>query len=406
MNYKIRIKTKIPLHELFLFIYTCLVFLINYLPSLNIIIPYYIAALLSISIYLPAFLASMQNRKYICVILISSLSTFFIYYFFHTQFDFIQSVNEFIRVLRFFSPLLIFYYFKKYSSRGTKKILILFMLAVIGYVVINSLIALQNDPTIVRYLAMDDKSDLMNSYFLGNIGGFGFSYSIGFLIPILVGLILNTKKIYLKVIFLLLIILFYTFVITSQYTTMLLLSSIFSLLIIKEKINNMLFNIFMIILLSLLFFNITSFFSFLSDKFVGEVLSEKMQWFVSFFETGNIDALHSRPSLYLDAFKGFLQNPIVGQEANTYVDLSHSLILSILRGTGILGISSFIVSMIYSKNYVVSLIKESRFGIKTFKIIFAFLIVLSFLNPIGYSYEICYIVFLLIPILIEYYYEN
>lgn len=406
MNYKIKIKTKISLHEFILFTYTCLVFLINYLPSLNVSVPYYIAALLSISIYLPAFISSIRNRSYISVIIMSALGIFFIYYLFHKPFDFVESVNEFIRILRFFSPLLIFYYFKKYSSRGTKKFIIIFMFTVIIYVVINSLIALQNDPTIVRYLAIDDKSDLMNSYFLSNIGGFGFSYSIGFLIPILVGLILNTKKLYLKVLFLFLIILFYTFVITSQYTTMLLLSSIFSLLIIKEKISSVIFNIFMIILLSLLFFNVTSFFSFLSDKFAGDVLSEKMQWFVTFFETGNIDALHSRPALYLDAIKGFLQNPIVGQEASTYVDLSHSLILSTLRGTGVLGISCFMITMVYSKNYAISLLKESKFGIKTFKKIFVFLIVLSLLNPIGYSYEICYVVFLLIPILIEYYYEK
>ena len=262
-----------------------------------------------------------------------------------------------------------------------------------GFIMIKTLIALEENPLIARLLAQDQsKSDLeVNKYRFDNVGGYAFSYMMGAVFLIVMWMALASKKKLIKILLFVGLIMCYYYIIQAKFTTLLLLVSIGMFVVIITKIRNPLLKCLPIILFVLILVCLPKVLEYIISLFEkNSVLSEKFKQIYDSVTGEGIDALGARPELISIAINNFVKTPIFG---GSYTTPAHSLFFEYLQQGGLVGLFLWLILFCYSWNICLLALRENKIDTKLFNIVATYLTVLSIFNDTKACYEITIVVF-------------
>ncbi|MBE7081632.1 MAG: hypothetical protein E7372_03660 [Clostridiales bacterium] len=384
----------------FFICYLVLTIIVYVLPAMKLRVPYILAALLMCSSLLYLVYKESSIVKYIVLLLFLS-SFFFFRYAFFSSYSLIDAINETIRNIRFFIPVLWgVYALKNFDIKSLRMILVIF-LVIVGYILINTLIELEKNPEIARLLAQGTASSTgakLNSYRLSNIGGFEFSYMMGIIALCLMWLFTVQKKPLIKIGVLILYCISFYYILQSQYTTLLLLTFLGSAILLFVQTKSIFIRVLIALLSLLLIIYIVDIFYYLSDVFSGSVLQSKFIKIANSITQKDTGELGSRPELLRDALFVWAENPIFGSFDKNLN--AHSLIMATLANTGVVGLCILIYLAVKSFKLQKNLLNDYKIGLPLYYCVTGFIVLLSFFNPIGYVFEITIAGYFIVPIFI------
>ncbi|HEM3702846.1 TPA: hypothetical protein U1D11_001366 [Streptococcus suis] len=232
--------------------------------------------------------------------------------------------------------------------------------------------------------------ELKSLYRLENIAGFGFSYLILFIVPLLIYLLQKTgQKKYLVILFL-----SYFCAIETQYTSLLLLlvpATILGQYMSAKTTSKLIMGVFSFSIVSLIFANIQLVFNFLLKAFADYPsilirVNELYNLFATSSDLGN--DIGERQRLYtlsIDSFK----NSVLFGTRNPNVIGGHSQVLDLLAASGLFGatITTTIIFLIYSSIKPLSFLMDKTEKHVLQLILFLY-VVLAFINPIFSSIQL------------------
>lgn len=309
------------------------------------------------------------------------------------NYSFIDALNEMLRNIRFFIPVFWASYSIYYlSNRQRKKIMFCFMI-VVTYIMFQTIKALSENRWITRLLAEDKSmsSAEVNVYRLQNVGGFEYSYMMGIVVLCLVWTVLNVKSIWVKVISLSLSLIGFYYIIRTMYTTLLLLTVMGIALLIFFSIKNPFIKLVFIITSITILLLIVPLLGYLSGAFGDSLLAEKFTQIQQTLIGEGIDELGVRPKLMANALKNWIKSPIwggYGIDSN-----AHSFIFTMLEQNGLIGLGCWGILYWQSWKMVTGDLKRQNVRVDLFHIVMLYVLVLCFLNPIGYAFEITIMAF-------------
>lgn len=397
-------KTGINIKEIILFIYTILILFIYILPSLKYKVSYPVSTTLMLLIVPYSFFTKPILRKYILGILVCALVTGIIFFLISYPFNYVTAIAEIIRIIKYFSPVILFMNIVDLENIKLKKLIFLILSIILIYVIIRTLKEIEINPMVARLLAKGSVDDELILLRFNNIGGFGFSYSLGAIVPFLTTLLWDARKLLHRICIITSLILLLFFIIKVQYTLLLILSIItIGIVIIKQSRSYGV--IFSLLSMITILFSIGDFFAYLSKVVGGDRLAERLNSLAIFFYSGinNISILGSRPERILDALLLFLHSPIWGNtriyDGYTFFGLdSHSTIFEILSLTGVIGFAVYLYIILTTYKLLSLKLRKTVKSLKSFNISFVYFIILSVLNPIHNVFELSIILFLYIPL--------
>lgn len=284
---------------------------------------------------------------------------------------------------------------QKVGSRITLTIIIISALVMMGIVAFNTYNEFSRNPTVARLLARGgNDNEEVNWLRSMNIGGYGFSYAVGMLIPYVATWIIRAKG-GKKWISILLFVALIVYAFKTQYTTLLLLSTIFSGYVFFACYKTMHAKIAVFVVVLFLIFGLRPIFEYLADITKLETLSLHFKDIAKMLAGEQSDS--SRSELQWYAFELFIKNPLFGADLtnaeNAYiVGHAHSTFASALGSYGMFGILLYYGSFMLAMKNVKKMVPTFRF----IKPVFMHFVVLSFFNPIT-TFEIFAVTFLVIP---------
>lgn len=384
--------------------YIIITIVVYILPYLKYSTPYMIAAPMMLVSLLMINTHHQQVPRYILVLVYLAV-LLGVNNMLFGQYSFVESVNETIRHIRFFIPLIWgVYAITLCNVRQRKWILICFGI-VAAYILMNTITALQEDQWITRLLAQgaESSSAALNAYRLKNVGGFEFSYMIGVVTLCFVWLATKTRKVSLKIGCVIIIVFLYYYIIQTMYTTLLLLTFLGTIILIFRAVDNNFIKVALVISSIALIFGIVPLLNMLSSLFENNLLSIKFQQISAAIVTRNSGELGSRPDLILQSLQNWSTKPIFGgqfQNSN-----SHSLVFGILERNGLVGIT--LVGYLFYKAWRLLKNVLNVYGMpdELFDISVLYMLCLSVFNPIGYIFEIPIAVYCIVPIFIAVFYS-
>lgn len=378
-------------------LYTVLIIAIYTLPITKFLFPY-IPVAIAMLVSLPLLL--MYGRKYINYsIIILSVSAFLIMFIYIAGASPSDAINEGIRNLRFFIPVMWGMFAVEYCSRKNCGWILLIIGILLAYIFINTLIELEINPWIARELAQGKgtSSAQINAFRMRNIGGFEFSYMMGIITLCFVWTALSAKNTLLKIAFSVCAIVCFYYIIQSMYTTLLILTFIGTCILLLMKVKNPLIKLSIIFVGLLLIVFIADIFKIVGQMFPEEsLLNEKFTNMYKSIVNDDLSEVGSRPELIIDSLGRWIKNPMFGKisaESN-----AHSMMISMLENTGAFGFSMWISLFVYSFLILKKQLNKYGFETKLFSVAFAYVLVLSFFNPIGYVFEVTIAAFFIVPI--------
>ena len=379
-------------------LYIFLVTVIYVMPFFKYAVPYKIAAVLML-IPLP-FLAFYDNTAFRFSLVLVVVSTFSFIQNSLMGMDIVDAANELIRNVRFFLPALWGYCF---LSKGLNKketgLFLLAFLIIVGFILVKTSVALNDDPMIARILAQDKStsSDSLNAYRIANIGGFEFSYMVGILVLAFLELAYYLTKPILKIACVALYIVSFYYVIKTMYTTLLILAFVGSVAIIFFNTKSRVFKIILFILAIVFLVFLPTILQLLAVVFKGmPVLSYKFELMLKALTDKNVNELGRRPELILNALQNWAESPIFGvynPQSN-----AHSLFFSVLEGNGLFGLILWLYLFVQSFMLVRKGLSSEKKNNRFVNLIFCYVAILSVLNPIGYVFEVTITAYFIIPI--------
>lgn len=387
--------------NIFVTFYILVIFLILVLPCMKYTVPYELVAALTL-LGFPFFFFSGNQQKYLCILFLCSLLFGLIYLVVKIPGDLKESMNEMIRNLRFYLPAAIGFYAVRHLKDRSKNLLLYSFFLLVFYIMLVTIVALYNDPMLARSLAEGVTiADSTAAYRMANVGGFEFSYMIGMLTLVFVFSFVHSAEKINKFLSLLAAVLCFYYILESQYTILLLLTTVFCVIQLCWRRSNLLLKIILILGMLLFLFNIDNFFLYLSQHMKQQMLAEKFSWIGDYY-SGNsaVEALHSRPSLYLDAISDFFKSPIWGSNTDSS-DRAHSYVLGLLSSGGLLGLFCYLTIFFEAKKHIETCLISLHKDCLLFRYACWYCFILSILNPIGTSFEITILLYLIIPIWIS-----
>lgn len=380
---------------LFYLMITCMVYI---LPFFKFVVPYMIAAPLMLATLFPFFFKKtpwltrvfMMCAVFLAVALIGALNGVY---------SPVGSLNEFVRNVRFFLPILWGCYALKYTTEKQQKVFLVIFGILVAFILIRTLIALEMDPWISRLLAQSKEasSNEINEFRRQNVGGFEFSYMMGIITFCLTWAALKVKNILLKVFLILGVILCFYYIIETMYTTLLLLTFLGVLLLLFLEIKNPIIKGAVVIGAIIVAFSLPPILKILSTAFDSKsLLNAKFENLYLAVTKGELGLVGSRPEKIMHSFQNWIKHPIFGfYDSNSN---SHSLMLSTLETSGIVGFVPWAAMFFYGYGMLKKELKEKGVSIKLTFVSFAFVILLSFFNPIGYVFEVTIAAFFIVPV--------
>ena len=378
-------------------LYTICYVILNCLPIVKYSIPYIFAGLFSI---VPLLIVSFNDRKYCKILILFCIFGFLhgLIYFVNGYGTWTEIINEPIRCIRYFVPVVLLR--KILSSSRKKRVITWFIISgLFLFVAISTLNGVRQNPMLARLLATGSSmSDDIAAYRYQNVGGFEFCYALGFTTPIWLYLLIREKG--LKRFFALvpLIIVFY-FALQVQYMTLLLICAASVFLVLFFCVKGSLKKLGIIFLSIAILCLLPTIMRRIAYSGVESVLSQKLLNMADVLEgKQQLSDTTSRTRLYFEAFEVFLSNLFVGAANSAAASNAHSTILGAMASSGILGGISICFGM-YSccRETIGNLIQADRKSMVYYICIFLF-VMLLFVNPIHYAYEISIVMFLYIPL--------
>lgn len=376
-------------------LYAVVTLAIYILPYTKYVFPYIVAAMLML-ISLPLMMLKKNSWFKYGTILVG-VTVFLMFVYLINGVSYVDAINDAIRNVRYFLPVLWGCFAVEYCTPKQQKIALTCFVGITALVLYKTLSALEIEPMIVRILAQDQSHSepAINAFRLDNVGGYAFAYMMGIVTICVADTIFVLKKKWHKAIAIASLIFCFYFIIKSMYTTLLLLSSIAVLSILLFRAKKTSTKIMFVILFLVLLFTIAPLFQLLSQLFAGTLLSTKFAQMYDAITGGGADSLGLRPQLLQQAITNWLQTPLLG---GNYDTPSHSLIFEILQKNGIVGLSFWLYMFFVSCCIVIRKLKEHNIDVMLFKLCCAYLFVLSIFNDTRYTFEITLALFFIVPI--------
>lgn len=315
----------------------------------------------------------------------------------NTFLDFNAAINLSLILYLCLIPYFIFEALQSRNNRLEAIAVICITVLLLGVIGFNTLREFSVDPTVARLLAKGiNDDDYINFLRNSNIGGFGFSYSIGMLTPYTAMRITKAKG-KKKILPIIVLIVLFVYIYYSQYTTLLLLSFFFTAIVFIVKARDRALKSVLIIMLLALLLNMRSIFFYLSSHLSLETLALHFEDLYNLMSGKGSES--SRQELYKNAFVLFLRYPLFGANlkdpSNAYIaNHAHSTFFGLLVNGGIVGTGLYYgVLGIAIRN-----IKHALGSIRDIQPVFIMFFVLGIINP-AISFEITAVVFMLIPLL-------
>lgn len=378
-------------------LYTSLVMVCYILPVMKITIPYIFAALLML-VFLPISMIKMQNNwNYFIVLLIATfLSTAF--YFINGIYGLSDTINEAIRYIRFFLPVIWTLYSLRFCSTKQRCHILIIFGIVMTFILIKTILALEINSWVARILAQDKTTDTaeIRAYRMGNVGGFEFSYMMGIVVICLTWAALRSEKVLTKIFCVVGAVIGFYYIIQTMYMTLLILTSVGTLLLILFDTKSTLVKILIVIGSVVASFSLAPLFKYLSELFSGSLLSTKFSQFYTALTGGGTDSLGSRPELIMDAVQRWLKSPIWGGYDTSV--RTHSLVFSTLEATGLIGFFAFLWCIFWAYKSILLELRKKNIETILLSIVFLYVFALAILNPIGYVFEVTIAAFFITPL--------
>ena len=381
----------------FFVIYAALTSAVYILPALIFRVPYVIAACLMLASLVIIMFKDSRYMNYSILILFATLLLFFSNMLFN-QYTTVAAINDAVRNVRFFLPVLWGCFALKHCNAKQQKTILILMVLIIGFVFINTMVALEEDPWIARLLAEDKatSSKEVNAYRLRNVGGYSFSYMMGIVTLVFSYLAVKVKPIFAKIVCTIATVLCFYYIIQTMYTTLLLLCSIGVLLILFFNIKSRAWRGVVLGVFVLLWFSLSSLFGYLSDVFGADsLLSTKFSQMQMALTGEGIEALGSRPMLMGKAVEHWLSHPIFGAYSDNH---SHSLVFEYLQQNGLAGLGIWVAAFAMSWKLIYNTLKEHNIKTMLFNTCMGYLLVLSVFNDTRYTFEITIAAFFIVPL--------
>lgn len=375
--------------------YVIITMAIYMLPYTKLVFPYIPVALLML-LSLPAL---MFLRNEWSVYSVALMFFTLVLFFFACFSGLVSAINDAVRNLRFFLPILWGAYAVRFCTVKQRKFILIGFFAVALLVFVKTNIALGEDPWIARLLAQDQSysSDEINQYRLDNVGGYSFAYMIGALTVACAYLALWFKRWWQKVLMVLCIIGAYTYIIQTMYTTLLLLTtvSIFFLLFFYTKSIGA--KIILVLIAVGVFVGLPPLLQYLSGVFEeGSLLTVKFEQMYNAVSGEGVDALGGRPQLAKLALENWIKTPLFGAH---YTTPSHSLFLELLQQNGLVGIAIWLFLYVYTWRFMYKQLGSRGMNASLFHIGMIYFTALSVFNDTKYTFEITIAVYFIFPVI-------
>ncbi len=379
-------------------LYAVLTIAVYTLPMLKITLPYMAVALLLLA---SVFFFMVKNSRWLywCIILCAVSLIIMAMNVMTGAYGLVDSINEMIRNIRFFLPVLWGCYAVKSCNDKQKKFVLLMFGAISVFILIKTLNALQIDPMVCRDLAVgaSTESSAQTNFRMQNVGGFAYSYMMGIVTLCFVWTAIRAKNKKLRIISFLLVIIGYYFIVQTMYTLLLILTFIGTVMILFVSTKNAFLKVLIITTCILVLLFIEPMLKLLSDLFsFSYMLHQKFLNMYLAVRYDNVDIVGSRPELLKNAFINWTRNPIFGGKHIT--SNSHSLIMTILENSGIVGFGLWVGFFAKGWNMLKKELSKKQIKTSLLDVVMVYTLLLSFLNPVGYVFEVVFAAFFIVPI--------
>jgi len=393
-------------YNLFIIIFSCVIASYYILPMVRYSVQPKLIVALGIIFLFVYYFFEKAILKTILSFAFCFFMLFLIYYFFTYPDDMNKSVGIITQSFLSTLPLFLFMFLQKYGRKNNKPIIVIVSL-MIAYVLINTYIALLFNPNITRILAYGASNEYnLNIYRMHNIGGFGFSYAVGFLSVYLFWQVINKKR--NRIFFLLCFAFSLMYLISTQYFIDILVVFTGMSIILFQSIKNSFWRMFSITFMIILIFALPYIFYWIADIVNSLSLREKFYEIAEIMQSGTIlgSSTLARKAVYMQSFNAFLSSPIIGITIGVDTGIydivgNHSTVFDFLATTGIIGTSIYGVLIFVVNKNIVRILMNVSVKVKTLFSVCIFLyLVISFLNPIFSTFEISGMLFFYIPMIL------
>ena len=348
------------------------------IPALRTLIPQFLYYMISLSFFILVSIVSLKKSLVNTILFFLVFLFFFLLYYIGKESSLYPILISLKGVFSFFVYILLSFCVQAFCLHD-KLVLLRFIFICTCFTCITSIIGLLQYPQASRYLSsrIEGVYDLYTSM---NIGGYGFIYSLIFLIPIIVCLISNSAKKTLRCLFMVILVLFLSTILLSQYM-LAILFSLAALLVSLFLVAKPHYKLLMFFVMTIFFIAVVSIGG-IANVFLQAsnfALKTENTFLVSrFVELSNIfsgngldgDAA-SRSMLYSASFNTFMSNPFLGNSVGNGNIGGHSTFLDVLAATGIVGFSLYLFLIFWNfKMFFKEPLKTSK--------VFIFLIILFF----------------------------
>lgn len=350
------------------------------------------------------FLAVLiERRKFLnTILLILALFVFdcLVYYEQWAPFFDIGFEQKSRALFLFWMPMLQGIYYIRHTDVDFSK-MYNFLIGVFGVTSVSTMITLFSDPKASRILAKGGEEIGKADYYLKNVGGYGYIYSIVFLVPLLVYLIKHTKLVKEKFFYGIILLIQVMCVVLSQYTTALLLIIVEIPFLLLKKIKLKHYLLFVgIVFFGLLLTSSMGEWIYALSTFLNninlEILGNRLKMLYLALSTNDTSGdLAKRYNYYQDSLNAFSDNIFLGNifSANKRELGMHSEVLDLLGALGLFGVGYFIILMRYVVIRYVKYFKSEYFK-ELFVFLLCMLFILGTFNTVFIGHEISLVVFL------------
>ncbi len=307
------------------------------------------------------------------------------YIFLYRSVGFVSHIINFVIA---FLPCLIAYQTRStYDKPAFYKRYVQILAIFTGITSITTIIGLEKYPMAARELASGTAIYDTAHYRAENIGGYEYIYALVILIPILLYLIKNTKKL-LRIINIAILVINLVCIYESQYTTALLLTIVAFLLILAFK-NKVFFAVSLFALLLFWILGGTNLLSrmllFFSERIELEYVSDRLLQLSQLVGGSEINTETSTERIdhYKNQLTLFAKSPLIGHNLFGYNEehvSGHTYIFDWLSSIGVLGFGA--VAFIFRKLYTKVVRISRKKTCATVKLTWLMLVILACLNPV------------------------
>lgn len=317
-----------------------------------------------------------------------------------------QTITGNVKIKQFFSmlhqyifmfiPLFLFWRVKNTANYRQKKFILLFVSAIIAYVIFQTMQEVTINPNAMRNWA--EFEELAKE----NVANYYFVYAIPIII-VAITTVFRKLNIILKILAIAAILILMNFLLKAQYTLALLIVVIGIILQLFFSIKNVLFKMLFVFVTVLSIFFLPSLLLFISENIESEQVSLRLYELYVFLSSGDASGynLNGRLILYEKSIIAFFRSPIWG---NRYLGFDgHATFLSVLSDMGLLGGIPFFYLVISAYNKAKNFLGEN--AKRLFYAFFCWLL-MGLTNPIHRSLPIAFAMWFIAPLAIEVFYNN